>query len=77
MSAALLESLKRDDMARLRFVVCRELGLVPGSLSARLLTRRQVLTLACHLVLERERGGGEENSRFDMARFYALKGERA
>lgn len=74
----LVEALRGDSLARLRWCVARRLGLCPASLRVRLWRKRDVLRWACLLLLEREEAEGERagggNPRFDMARFRALGG---
>ena len=85
MTEKLLEELSGDCWERLRWVVCRRLGILPGSWGWRLMTRRRALRCACQLALdERESGGtrraaaGEfergESGGFDMERFRQLGG---
>lgn len=74
----LVEALRSDALARLRWCVARRLGLCPASLRVRLWRRRDVLRWACLLLLEGEAAEDGEskgvNPRFDMARFRALGG---
>lgn len=82
MTEKLLEELAGDSLARLKWVVCRELGILPGSWGWRFMTARRALKYACHLVLDaRERGGDADAVReagaaegFDLERFYKLGG---
>ena len=65
----LLESLKKDHMARLRHVVLKNFGVSPLSLRARLISDRKIIECACQMVLEcRDSRGG-----FDMERFERMK----
>lgn len=75
----LLDALRGDALARLRWCAARALGLSPVSLRVRLWRKRDVLRWACLLLLEREAAGtaAGANPQFDMARFYALGGESA
>lgn len=82
----LLEELAEDWTERLRWVVCRRLGLLPGSWGWRLMTGRRVLRCACHMALdERQSGAGGEDvassereagmtGAFDIERFRELGG---
>ena len=73
----LMQALRSDALARLRWCVARRLGLCPASLRVSLWRRRDVLRWACLLLLEGEAAGGESagaNPHFDMARFRALGG---
>ena len=74
----MIEAVRSDHCARLKWRVLRELGICPASLRARLLTKRSVMSLACQMILDlpEERGGrvGEINPNFDMARFQCLAG---
>ena len=86
MTEKLLEELEGDCLERLRWAVCRRLGILPGSRGWRLMTGRRVLRYACHMALdERERaarGEGDVGARresgaagsFDMERFRGLGG---
>lgn len=80
MTEQLLEKLAADCPARLKWLVCRRLGIAPGSLAWRAMSARRVLKYACHLALD-ERGGtsvrsaaepDSENGEFDLKRFEAL-----
>ena len=86
MTEKLLEELAGDSLERLKWLVGRRLGIVPGSRAWRRLTARRVLRFACHLALDaRERGdSGRFDNRdeergtaagFDMERFRELGGE--
>ena len=69
----LLDIVRQDSYARLKWQVLRRLGLCPASLRARLLSRRSVLRLACQMVLDAGAAGGGErwqNPNFDLARFH-------
>lgn len=78
----LLEELAGDCMERLKWVVCRRLGIAPGSWGWYLMSGRRVLRYACHMALDaRERGGeaaaGLEAGTaggFDLERFRELGG---
>lgn len=85
MTDRLLDELAGDCWERLRWVVCRRAGILPGSLTWRLMTRRRTLLLACHLALDaREPGAGRLDAAqgaergvsggFDMERFQRLGG---
>lgn len=79
MTERLLEALAGDARERLRWMVLREFGVLPGSRQAEALTDRELLRCAGHMVLDRrrqERRGGEDgdNPAFDTARYEALKG---
>lgn len=85
MTEELLEELAGDSMERLKWLVCRELGIAPGSWGWYSMTARRVLRFACHLALDaRERAGfsggaGDEEREtaagFDLERFRELGGE--
>lgn len=74
----MIEAVRSDSCARLKWRVLRQLGVSPLSLRARLLTKRRVLRLACQMILDlpAENGGSirESNPNFDMARFDCLAG---
>ena len=72
----LLHTVERDAMARLKWCVLRRLGVCPVSLRAMFLSRRRVLRLAAHLVLDGNAKREEETPAFDMARFRSLAGGR-
>lgn len=80
MTEGLLEKLAGDSQERLKWLVCRRLGILPGSWRWRFMSARQVLRFACHLALdarERDLGGGGEREAaegFDMDRFRELGG---
>lgn len=84
----LLDALKPDSLARLRHLIFRREGICPFGLRARLISDRQVIMQACHLLLDGEerippvavrhppldKGGKTECSAgFDMERFLAMK----
>lgn len=82
-SEKLMEKLAGDCMERLRWVVCRRLGILPGTPGWRFMSARRVLKYACHMALDaRENGarmpGAQRESgsaaEFDMERFRALGG---
>ncbi len=84
MTEKLLDELAGDSPERLKWLVCREVGIAPGSLAWYAMTPRRVLRFACHLALDaRERaaftgGGGDERGAaegFDLERFRELGGE--
>ena len=82
MTEELLEELAGDSLERLKWLVCRELGISPGSWGWYSMTARRVIRFACHLVLDaRERAefaGGEERETaegFNLERFRELGGE--
>ena len=74
----MIEAVRSDSCARLKWRVLRELGICPVSLRAKLLTKRRALRLACQMILDlpAENGGSirESNPNFDMARFDCLAG---
>ena len=49
---SLLASLERDSFSRLRWVVCRRLGISPVSLKARTMGRTRLIICAANLVLD-------------------------
>lgn len=67
----LLETLRGDHMARLRHKVLRKAGIPPFSLRSVLISNRQVLRYACHLVLDGQ--GADTRGNFDMERFLRMK----
>ena len=71
----LLGELRSDAPARLKWTVCRYLGIRPGSLGWLLMSRRRALAWACHIALDAAGGGaGEErNEGFDSERFQRMK----
>lgn len=79
MTERLLEELDADSVERLKWLVCRRLGIVPGSWSWRLMTGRRAVRLACHMALDARdtAGAGPEEAGqgagFDMERFRAMK----
>ena len=77
-AAEMIEAVRSDSCARLKWRVLRQLGVSPLSLRARLLTKRRTLRLACQMILDlpAESGGSirESNPNFDMARFDCLAG---
>ncbi len=83
MTQRLLEELDGDCLERLKWLVCRRLGILPGSWGWYAMTARRVIRFACHLALDaRERGefadGGAEREtaeEFDLERFRELGGE--
>lgn len=85
MTDRLLDELAGDCWERLRWVVCRRVGILPGSRLWRLMTRRQMLSLACHLALDAREGGAQQpdaapdteralSAGFDLERFRRLGG---
>lgn len=78
----LLESLEGDCVERLRWLVLKEFGVLPGSKRAGALSDRDCIRCAAHMVLDRrertrERGfEGAVNTGFEQRRFEALGGER-
>lgn len=83
MTEKLLEELEGDSLERLKWLVCRELGILPGSWGWYAMTARRVIRFACHLALDtRGRGGSadagaerETAAGFDLERFRELGGE--
>ena len=71
----LLEELRRDAPARLKWTVCRYLGIRPGSLAWLLMSRRRVMAWACHIALDAAEGsaGADRNEGFDPERFRRMK----
>lgn len=67
----LLDCLRRDSAARLKWLVCRRLGILPGSREERRMTLRRTVECACHLLLDE--GAESGNAGFDMARFRRLE----
>ena len=74
----LLEGLERDSFSRLRWVVCRRLGLSPVSLRAMTMTRKRLIYCAANLVLDMgKKAAGEDreamgNPKFDESMFREL-----
>lgn len=83
MTEELLEELAGDSLERLKWLVCRELGIAPGSWGWYSMTARRVIRFACHLALDARRRGGsfdadaerETAAGFDLERFRELGGE--
>jgi hypothetical protein len=78
MTEELLEALDGDARERLRWMVLREFGVLPGSREAKALTDTELLRCAGHMVLDlrrmsRRHGEGGRNPTFDTARFERLK----
>ena len=78
MTEELLETLGSDAKERLRWMVLREFGVLPGSREARALTDTELLRCAGHLVLDMRWGRrrdeeSEQNTAFDAARYERLK----
>lgn len=75
----LLEQARQDDMARLRWLLCRTFGVAPWSKLGRSLSEADCLALAAQLVLDGEAPGPAvtENPAFDSARFQRMKGAGA
>ncbi len=82
MTRKLLGELERDSAERLKWLVCRRLGIMPGSALWHMMTRRRALRYACHMVLDGRGspdsagdGFGESGSGsgFDEARFRRMK----
>lgn len=71
----LLGELRADAPARLKWAVCRYLGIRPGSPAWLLMSRRRALAWACHIALDTAgNGAGEErNEGFDPDRFRRMK----
>ena len=71
----LLDELRADAPARLKWAVCRYLGIRPGSLGWLLMSRRRALSWACHIALDAAGGGAgaERNGGFDFERFRQMK----
>lgn len=71
----LLQELYRDAPARLKWTVCRYLGIRPGSLAWLLMSRRRALAWACHIALDAagNGAGADRNAGFDAERFRQLK----
>ena len=83
MTEKLLQELDGDCMERLKWLVCRRLGIKPGSWGWRRMSARRVIRCACHLALDArgsagaaDSGGGERASAagFDLERFRELGG---
>lgn len=83
MTEKLLEELAGDSLERLKWLVCRQLGIRPGSWGWHTMTARRVIRFACHLALD-ARGSGasldggaerETAEGFDLERFRELGGE--
>ena len=78
MTEELLEALGSDARERLRWMVLREFGVLPGSREAEALTDTELLRCAGHLVLDLRRSRrrneeGGQNTAFDAARYERLK----
>ena len=76
-AAELIKSLEKDPMERLRWLVLRGLGIIPGSRRAREISDWDILRCAAHMVLDNRdisKGTGEqgENGSFDKERFKRL-----
>ena len=71
----LLSELRADAPARLKWAVCRYLGIRPGSPGWLLMSRRRALAWACHIALDREENGvrEERNGGFDLERFLRMR----
>ena len=71
----LLNELRRDAPARLKWTVCRYLGIRPGSLAWLLMSRRRVLAWACHIALDTagDSAGADRNEGFDLEHFRRMK----
>lgn len=80
MTEELLRQLWCDDMARLRWRICRIFGVAPWSKLGQGLTEEMCLEITAHMVLdkrERQQRGfpeGAGNPSFDEQRFVRLKG---
>ena len=78
----LLSHLEGDHMARLRWLVLKEFGVLPGSRRAGRLSDEDCIICGAHMVLDRLEGqapsAGERgvNKGFDESRFCALGGEK-
>ena len=80
MTEKLLSELDGDSVERLKWLVCRTLGILPGSLGWYLMSGRRAVRYACHMALDargrtaalepREAGSA---AGFDMERFRAMK----
>ena len=73
----LLERAGSDDLARLRWHLCRLFRVAPWSKLGRSLGDEECLALAAQLVLDRQgtaAQGGERNPKFDGAVFLRRKG---
>ena len=77
----LLDRLEKDSMARLRWLVLKEFGVLPGSKRAGKLSDEDCVICGAHMLLDRlerenalpgERGA---NASFDDGRFRTLGGE--
>lgn len=74
---ALLDRVRGDDWARLRWHLCRLFGVAPWSRLGRALGDEECLLLAAQLVLDRagtELPAGGSNPNFDAAAFLRRKG---
>lgn len=77
-----LAALEKDKLERLKWLVLREFGVLPGSEAARQLSDEDYLRCGAHLLLDlrqsRDRTNDEEakNSAFDAGRFLELSEER-
>lgn len=71
----LLSQLRRDAPARLKWTVCRYLGIRPGSMAWLLMSRRRVMAWACHITLDAAGNsvGADRNEGFDPERFRQMK----
>ncbi|MGI5979342.1 MAG: hypothetical protein ACOX66_07585 [Oscillospiraceae bacterium] len=74
----MIETLTADPLGRLRWRICREFGIFPGSHAARRMSDRKVLEYGAQMVLDRrERRGlaqleAGRNSGFDETKFCEL-----
>ncbi len=72
----LLGALREDGMARLRHAVLERTGVSPFSLRAVLISDRQIIKYACHMVLDGESTEEAAGGGFDMERFLNMKEAR-
>lgn len=75
----LIKSVEGDSMARLRWLVLKEFGVLPGSKRAGELSDRDCLLCAAQMVIDRRERQGEraeqgENPGFDEGRFCKMGG---
>lgn len=71
MTEQLLNSVAGDAMARLRWKVLQNFGVLPCSKEAQSMTDCDCIEYALNMVLDGK--SGEENPLFDSVRFFAMK----
>ncbi len=76
-AAELIESLEKDHMERLRWLVLREFGIIPGSKRALCISDWDILRCAAHMVIDSRDSDADigeqgQNGSFDKERFKRL-----